>query len=95
MQREALSQSVEGTGFKLSEMASPDTPLEFYAELLDSGSYTEKIELLEVKEGQLTVLGESVRSIQVSPFSQFEFIGEGRFQRPLICIGAFIPKRTD
>ena len=87
-----MLQSVEGTGFKLSEMASPDTPLEFYAELLDSGSYTEKIELLEVKEGQLTVLGESVRSIQVSPFSQFEFIGEGPFSAAIDMYWGFYSK---
>lgn len=85
-------QSVEGTGFKLSEVASPDTPLEFYAELLDSGSYTEKIELLEVKEGQLTVLGESVRSIEVSPFSQFEFIGKGPFPAALDMYWGFYSK---
>ncbi|WP_411552866.1 stalk domain-containing protein [Paenibacillus lautus] len=76
-------QSVDGTGFKLSEVASPDTPLEFYADLLEPGSYTEKIELIEIKEGPLTVLGEGVRSIQVSPFSQFEFIGEGPFPAAL------------
>ncbi|WP_339221493.1 stalk domain-containing protein [Paenibacillus sp. FSL W7-1332] len=87
-----MLQSVEGTGFKLSEVASPDTPLEFYAELLDSGSYTEKIELLEVKEGQLTVLGESVRSIQVSPFSQFEFIGEGPFPAAIDMYWGFYSK---
>ncbi len=85
-------QSVDGTGFKLSEVASPDTPLEFYAELLEPGGYTEKIELLEIKEGQLTVLGEGVRSIQVSPFSQFEFIGEGPFPAALDMYWGFSSK---
>ncbi|MFG1734639.1 stalk domain-containing protein [Paenibacillus sp. 843] len=85
-------QSVDGTGFKLSEVASPDTPLEFYAELLEPGSYTEKIELLEMKDDSLTPLGESVRSIQVSPFSQFEFVGEGPFPAALDMYWGFYSK---
>lgn len=85
-------QSVDGTGFNLSEVASPDTPLEFYADLLEPGSYTEKIELIEIKEGPLTVLGEGVRSIQVSPFSQFEFIGEGPFPAALDMYWGFYSK---
>ncbi|NMO97305.1 stalk domain-containing protein [Paenibacillus lemnae] len=71
---------LQETGFRLADLKSADNPIQFSASLLEAGTYTETIELVQMQDGEETViLGGDTRTIIVSPGVRFEFMGEEPF----------------
>lgn len=66
--------------YTLAELQDPDnSPINYRSTLKDSGTYTEKTELLKVTDGDPVVLGSFTRTLTVTPDAVFSFDGKDDF----------------